>query len=200
MRSLLMSSLATMLVAVPIMTTGFIGSSTLTLQPKSRIWVQGTSTVRSFECTAGEIDALVETSGPGAVGLIAAGEKAVTTVVLKVPVAKLDCKNGTMNEHMLKALKAKEHPQIEFRFASYELTKADEGMTATLTGTLSMGGSEQPVTITASAREVEPGTLQVTGSHEVHMKAFGLKPPSLMLGTMKVRELVKVNFDLLLRG
>ena len=31
------------------------------------------------------------------------------------------------------------------------------------------------------------------------MKEYGVKPPSLMLGTMNVREKVKVRFDLLLR-
>ena len=32
------------------------------------------------------------------------------------------------------------------------------------------------------------------------MKEFGLKPPSLMMGTMKVDERVKVSFDLFLKG
>jgi hypothetical protein len=32
------------------------------------------------------------------------------------------------------------------------------------------------------------------------MKDFGLKPPSLMMGTMKVDELVTVNFDVVLRS
>jgi hypothetical protein len=33
----------------------------------------------------------------------------------------------------------------------------------------------------------------------VKMTEYGLKPPTLMLGTMKVDELVKVNFNLLLK-
>jgi hypothetical protein len=32
------------------------------------------------------------------------------------------------------------------------------------------------------------------------MTEFGLRPPSLMLGTMKVRDKVTVNFDLYLKG
>ena len=32
------------------------------------------------------------------------------------------------------------------------------------------------------------------------MKDFGMKPPTLMLGTMKVAEKVTVNFDLLLKS
>jgi hypothetical protein len=39
----------------------------------------------------------------------------------------------------------------------------------------------------------------VKGSHEIRMKEYGLKPPTLMLGTLKVDERVKVSFDLLLK-
>jgi hypothetical protein len=32
------------------------------------------------------------------------------------------------------------------------------------------------------------------------MTEYGLKPPSLMMGTMKVKDAVQVHFDLLLKG
>jgi hypothetical protein len=32
------------------------------------------------------------------------------------------------------------------------------------------------------------------------MTEYGLKPPSLMMGTMKVKDAVKVHFDLLLKA
>jgi hypothetical protein len=32
------------------------------------------------------------------------------------------------------------------------------------------------------------------------MKEYGLKPPTLMMGTMKVHEKVKVGFDFVLAG
>jgi hypothetical protein len=42
--------------------------------------------------------------------------------------------------------------------------------------------------------------LRVTGKYELNMKDFGVKPPTLMLGTMRVGEKVTVNFDLLLKS
>ena len=171
----------------------------LKLTPTSRLWIEGTSTVRGFTCKATSFEAAVETSTPTAATAVMAGEKAVTSVAVRVPAAKLECGNGTMNEHMQKALKAKDNPVIEFKVASYEMAKTADGMKGQLTGTLTLGGVTKPVTVVALGTE-EAGTLHVTGTHEVMMTQFGLKPPSLMMGTMKVNERVMVNFELLLKS
>jgi polyisoprenoid-binding protein YceI len=170
----------------------------LELQPESRLWVAGTSTVRAFQCQATSFDAKV-TAAAGAASAVLAGEKAVSSVDVTVPVEKLDCRNGTMNEHMRKALKAKEHPTVTFRVASYELAKVADAVTVTLTGTLTLGGVEKPITVIAQAKPGDDGKLLVSGTHEVRMTEFGLKPPTLMLGTMKVDEKIKVGFDVVLK-
>jgi polyisoprenoid-binding protein YceI len=103
-----------------------------------------------------------------------------------------------MNEHMLKALKAKEHPAIAFSLSAYDLVVADTGKSAVLRGTLRIGGVEKPVTLNVQLTAGSEGGLRVKGTHTVTMTEFGLKPPSLMLGTMKVRDQVVVGFDLLL--
>jgi hypothetical protein len=68
----------------------------------------------------------------------------------------------------------------------------------TLTGTLKLGATERPITVAAQGKQDGDG-LRVSGIHELNMKEFGLKPPTLMMGTMKVNEKVKVGFDLLLK-
>ena len=174
------------------------GAAAIDVQPGSRLWINGTSTVRSFECAATSFETDIQ-SAPGSVAALASGEKVVTAVKVTVPAAMLDCKNGTMNEHMLKALKAKTSPDIVFSLASYDLAREADALRITLTGQLTLGGVEKPVTIVTTAKEEGEGALRVTGTHEVRMKEFGLKPPTLMLGTMKVDEKVKVSFDLLLK-
>ena len=179
-----------------------LGSTTtrlpLTLKPESRLWVEGTSSTRDWKCAAGTFDATVEVAGPEAVRAVVAGEKSVRSVQLDVQTARMDCKNGTMNEHMLKALKAKDNPVISFRLATYELAKAGEAAQGTLAGFLKIGGVERPVTLIVDLKDSGDGVLHVTGTHEVNMRDFDLKPPSLMLGMIKVGEKVKVSFDLLL--
>ena len=197
-RHTVLSTLAVLLAPAAIAWT--YASEPLALQPKSRLWINGTSTVRAFECSATAFQTRVESNTADAVSAVLAGTKAVQTAELTVPAASLDCKNGTMNEHMRKALKAKENPTITFRISSYDLTKVGDGVNGTARGELTLGGVTKPIAVTAHATPEPGGILRLTGSQDIKMTEFGLKPPTLMLGTLKVNELVKVSFDLLLKG
>ena len=172
----------------------------LDLQPESRLWVAGTSTVRSFQCQAGAFDAKLESAGADAVAAVLAGQKAVSRVEVTVPAEKLDCRNGTMNEHMRKAIKAKEFPTVVFRATSYDLARTSESVGVTLNGSLTLGGVEKPITVQAQARPGADGMLVVSGTREIRMTEFGLKPPTLMLGTMKVDEKITVGFEVVLKN
>ena len=172
----------------------------MSLTPQSRLWVDGSSTVRSWSCAATQIDATIEADAPGAVAAVIAGEKAVKVVAVKIPIEKLDCKNGTMNEHMRKALKAKDAPVIAFQVTSYDVAKGASGVAGTLNGQLTLGGQTKPITVKAAGAAGPDGTLHITGTHELAMTEFGLKPPTLMLGTMKVGDKVKVSFDLYVKN
>src|SRR5688572_10795781 len=87
--------------------TGFaqLTPRNLSLAKGSRLWIEGTSTVRSFSCTANKVDVNV-VAEPGA-----PNPDLVQSASLVVPVASLDCRNQTMNGHMQKALKAAANPQ-----------------------------------------------------------------------------------------
>src|SRR3954454_4887443 len=84
------------------------------LSKESRLWFDGTSTVRSFTCSAKKIDANV-VAQPDASPI-----EMAKTAGLVVPVAQLDCGNGKINEHMRNALKAEHNPQIPWKLASHK--------------------------------------------------------------------------------
>ena len=172
----------------------------LILQPQSKLWVEGSSNVRDFTCTSTGIETRVQSSVPGAVGAVLAGTKAVESAELLVPAASLDCKNGKMNDHMLKALKAKDNPTILFRITSYDVARGAAGVKGTAIGELTLGGVSKTITVSANGTPEADGALRLTGAYQLKMTEFGLTPPSLMMGTMKVNENVKVGFYLLLKG
>lgn len=123
----------------------------------------------------------------------------VRSAEVSVSVAGLECGNATMNTHMRRALKGNAHPRITYRITSYEVTPAGEAEgTVKLNGTLAIAGTEKPVSIDATAT-TEPGRLRVRGSKQIRMTEFGVRPPSLMMGTMKVHDPVAVRFDVLLK-
>jgi polyisoprenoid-binding protein YceI len=171
----------------------------LALQPASKLWVEGTSTVRSFSCQAADVKATVEASGTNAVARLLTGDKAVEAVTVVVASAQLDCGNGTMNEHLRKALKTDAAPTITFHVTSYELTKDANGIAGTLTGTLTLGGTTKTITVPATGA-MAAGALHVTDAYPLAMSDYALKAPSLMFGRIKVRDQVTVKFDLLLKS
>ncbi|HMA21532.1 MAG TPA: YceI family protein [Gemmatimonadaceae bacterium] len=159
----------------------------LNLTKESRIWLEGTSTVRSFKCNATKVDVAVvaETEqGPA---------EMVKSASLVVPVAQLDCGNGTMNEHMRKALKAQANPQITWKMTSYTV----QGANVVINGTLTIAGKENPIELRGTGT-AENSTIRFKGSKQFKMTEYGVKPPSLMLGTMKVGDQITVSFDLVL--
>lgn len=150
-------------------------ASPLTPNKSSKIWFDGSSSVRDFSCRAKSFSAAV-------------GDK-VEGAKVEIPVSALDCANGTMNGHMAKALDPSK--PIRFEVGSYSAA----GKKATIKGNLTIHGQTQPVTLSAN---ITPGDteVRVAGTHQLAMTDYGVKPPTLMMGTMKVRPTVTVHFDL----
>jgi polyisoprenoid-binding protein YceI len=65
-------------------------------------------------------------------------------------------------------------------------------------GTLSIAGQDKPVTINATVAR-ENGQIRVRGTKRITMTDWGVRPPSLMLGAMKVNPVATVGFDVVLK-
>ncbi len=172
----------------------------LTIAPESKLWFDGKSTVRDWSCKAPAMEAALTLLGEGTTAAVVAGNAPAATTTLTIPTMKLDCDNGTMNGHMRKALAAEKHGEITFTLTSYEATPA-AGAPAkgTLTGELTIKGVTKAITFPVEfAAEGEKG-LRVKGTYALKMTEWGVQPPKLMLGTLKVNEMVTVGFDLLLQ-
>lgn len=165
----------------------------LSFQPGSKVWVQGTSSVRGFRCESTQAEGVAQAASAELATL-----REVNGARVTIPVATLNCGNNTMNGHMRTALKAAQAPTISFRANSVAVTPTAEGGTARMAGELTIAGSTQPVTIDATVAS-ENGQLRVRGSKALVMTEYGVRPPSLMMGTMRVNPNVTIGFDVLLR-
>jgi len=199
MKTQFKSNLFALAILVPASGAWTVANEQLVLQRQSRLWIDGTSTIRSFTCRAPEVNAVVEVNGANAISGLLAGEKGVKTVQVTVPAEKMDCGNGKMNDHMRNALKVTENPTITFNLTNYDVAKSADGISGTINGTLDLGGVKKPISLQATGAS-EGGMLHVNGVYELRMTDYGLKPPSLMFGRINVGETVKVGFDLLLKS
>lgn len=163
----------------------------LTLQPDSKVWVAGTSSVRDYRCTTTALQTKIQ--APSAAAALSLGAL-VSNAEIEVPVAKLECGNGTMNGHMRKALKGEEFPNVKYDLKSYTIAGGD----ITLQGTLTIAGKSLPVEMTGTVTE-ENGLVRASATQQIKMSEWGVKPPSLMFGTMKVHDPVTIGFDIALQ-
>lgn len=196
MRITALHAFATALFVVP----AFSATELLVVQPESRLWVEGTSTLKAFSCKVPEFVLTVSANSTGAVPAVLAGQKAVKTVELTVPASKIECGNGTMNEHMNKALKTDANKTIKFTLSGYDVAANAKGSGGNVRGSLSLGGAEHPIDVAAVATDAGNGALRIVGSYELALSAYDLKAPSLMFGSIKVGDKVQVKFDMVLKN
>jgi polyisoprenoid-binding protein YceI len=101
---------------------------------------------------------------------------------------------------MRKAIDATKHAAITFTLKGYDVAAAPGAPTkGTLRGELTIKGVTKAVELPVEFAGEGAKGLRVKGKYELNMKDFGVEPPKLMMGTMKVREMVTVGFDLLLQ-
>ena len=170
-------------------------SARATLAPASKIWIEGTSNVHDWKSEATVINAEIELD---AAGLAAAPAKLVKSVSLTIPVKGLKSGHGKMDENLQKALKADKNENIIYKLTSIEALAGDtkDAFTLRAAGTLTIAGAENAVTAEIAATRLADGTIKATGTVPVKMTAFGVKPPTAMLGTIRCGDEVKVKFDL----
>jgi hypothetical protein len=163
------------------------------------VMIDGTSTLRSWSCEAQEAEIALSPPRGFEAGVLA-GTKALQTLTVGFPVAGIECGNGTMNEHLRKALQGGPHPMVTYRLSRYEIEGAMAGVAATAVGELTIAGASRPIEMTVTVVEGVDGALVVRGEQELRMTDFGVRPPTLMLGTLRVGDEVRVRFELPLRA
>ena len=99
-----------------------------------------------------------------------------------------------MNDHMRKALKADKFKTIVFKMSSYEVV----GEEITVNGTLTMAGKDLRVELKGKVTE-QGGVVRSTATKEIDMTQWGVKPPSLMMGTMKVKPIATIGYDITIK-
>ena len=173
-------------------TAGIVGLALLQAGPASAqrssvdFTVSGTSTVRGWTCSVtGSAQVTAGSSTP--VRGLADGIQAAT---LTVPVGEFDCPQDEMIEHLLEALRVDEFPEITFRLESYEASVQG----AVTTGTLTILDATQAVSFPLSLTPSGSG-VQIAGEVALDMTAYGVDPPVVMLGLMRVRPRIRIQFS-----
>ena len=148
--------------------------------------VSGTSTIRGWTCS---VSGSAEVT-PGASAPVPGFDTGIQTATLTVPVNGFDCPEEEMREHLLEALQADEFDEITFRLESYAVS----GPQAQATGSLTILDATAPVTFPISLSASGTG-VEIEGELRLDMTTYGVEPPVVMLGLLRVRPQIRIEFS-----
>ena len=148
--------------------------------------VSGSSTVRNWTCTAqGTIAVTPATAGTPVPGF----DKGVQSATVTVPIKAFQCPSDEMTQHLNEAMKSDKFPEIVYRLEKYEIA----GGQPQAAGTLTIAGVTKPVSFPVTLTAADKG-VQVAGNTRVEFSTFGLEPPTVFLGMLKVGPQIRVEF------
>lgn len=154
--------------------------------------VSGTSTIRGWTCSVRGVMAVTPGAGPAqpaAPGFVTGVQAATVTV----PVKEFKCPNDEMTQHLLEAMKADKFAEIVYRLEQYEV----KGGQTQATGTLTITGVTQPISLPVALKASDKD-VQIEGNTRLDMTKFGVEPPVVMLGLLKVGPQIRIEFKGLL--
>jgi polyisoprenoid-binding protein YceI len=152
-----------------------------------KVTVDGTSSLHDFTSDVTKV------TWAGSVVTEGKTVKSITGVTVTMNVESIKSTKGdTMDEKTYEAFNSKKNPNIIFKLTKATIT----GNTVKADGTLTMNGVAKPITMNVASVVQADGTVKLTGSQEINMKDHKMVPPKAVMGTIKVGEKVKVNFEL----
>jgi polyisoprenoid-binding protein YceI len=148
--------------------------------------VSGGSTVRGWACTVRGTGQVTPGSGAAVRGF----DRGVGAATLTVPVSAFQCPDPEMREHLLEAMRATEFPEITFRLESYQASAQG----AVANGSLTILSTTRPVSFPVTLSPGGSG-VQIAGELSLDMTQYGVEPPVVMLGLLRVRPQIRIEFS-----
>lgn len=158
----------------------------------SRVWLEGHATLGHFTAETRTMRGWAELTEPGR---FEGGSGSV-----EVDVASLHTGIGLRDRHLRGEMDVEHYPHVVFavnEVAQAEPYPAELGWTGEsvlLHGTLTVKGSEHPISFPAAA-ELRGDTLHVQGKLPLHFTELGMKPPTKLLGSVRVADDFTLLFD-----
>ena len=175
----------------------------LAVAPDASLELQGNSTLHHYKATAHGMEVAIHMDA--ALVALAPQSSSLEALIrghsikgfdLMIPAAKLSSGDHGLDENMAKALKAAQYPEIHFQMDSYDVpTTSSAAVTfpITLHGRLNLAGVERKIDVEVVGVHVREG-IRFSGSKDLLMTDYKIKPPTMMFGTIKTADLITMKF------
>jgi len=160
-----------------------------------KMTIKGTSNLHDWESTVNELRA------KGDISLQQGKFTALNTLSVEIPVKAIKSTKGSiMDNKTYDALKADKYTNITFKLEKVTPFKVQsDGYSITATGNLTIAGATKKVELIVKGKANGDGSITFTGSQKIKMTDFGMKPPTALLGAMKVGNDVEIVFSVTMK-
>lgn len=123
------------------------------------------------------------------------------SLTVEIPVRSIISGEKLMDKKTHETFNAPKNPMILFNMTEVNSMQVNgRDIAVTVTGNLSMGGATKKVMLKAAGKEVSPGVYTFEGALPLKISDFNMKPPTAMLGAMKTKDQVTVNYNVTFEG
>jgi polyisoprenoid-binding protein YceI len=122
---------------------------------------------------------------------------ALKSLTFILAVANLSSGEKGLDKNAYKALKTKQFKTIVYKLASATVSPESGNKYLLKThGDLSIAGVTKPVMMDVECVVNSDGTITCTGTHQLNMTDYAVKPPKFMLGAMTTGDAITLTFTL----
>jgi len=151
--------------------------------------INGTSTMHDWESQVTKVQAT------GKLDLENGELQAVSELAVDNAVTGIVSPYDLMDRLTYKALKESDHPTIQYRLTKLSRLEGDRWQS---TGDLTIAGDTKPWDMEVEVTADDSKALFVSGTTSLEMTHFGVKPPRLMFGAIKVGDAIRIDFSVTL--
>ena len=172
----------------------------------STLWLDGTSSMHDYESRTNDVTLSFTRDATTGDPADAAGlqtmirASGIVGLDVAVPILSMHSGKSGLDRNLQRTLKADKFPVIRFHLEHYTVAPGSVGrdtVDLNVDGTLSVAGHNRPTTLAIRAYRGGAG-LWLEGSQALLMTDFDIRPPTMMLGALKVADRVTVHYRLLL--
>ncbi|MGZ3757885.1 MAG: YceI family protein [Mucilaginibacter sp.] len=201
-----MKTITTKITAIAIILAAFILTATTTVVKAQvnyklisgkdiNIKVLGSSNVHDWNMASSKIESQGDFKVEGDV------LHALSSFTLSLDAKSLKSEHELMDSRTYKAIKADQFPKITYKLNSATITQVQKGKySIKTTGDLTIAGATQNITMIVTAVVNADNTITCTGSQNLKLTDYKIDPPSFMLGAMKVKNELTVQFNLVYKN
>ena len=184
------------LITLALLSAGFAEKGIWIIDAGSRLTIQGSTNVNDFTC---KIDYCTGTDTLQFVENNSSKELRFTRSRMTVPIRSFDCGSRPISKDFWKTLKADQYPEMNIDFISLKSLYFKNNRKIDGVVDITLAGVKTRYTISFHVTVRDNGVVLLKGRRAVNFADFQLSAPEKLNGLIKVKESLKVDFNLLLK-